>query len=333
MREPAFWRSGGAAAHMLAPVALIYRTIADLRLRSEGSYAGVPVLCVGNLTLGGAGKTPTALILAKLLLARSLKPFFLTRGYGGQHGGPLRVQAGHTSRDVGDEALILARLAPTIVARDRVAGAAAAVKGGASVIVMDDGFQNPSLAKNFSLIVVDGERGVGNGRVFPAGPLRASLKAQLAKTNAMLVVGTVSSATRQLMNRAKATSVPVLTGQLVPDATAVMDLRGKKILAYAGIGDPQKFFATLVANGINVRQTRGFSDHHPFTAKEAAELIAAARTDGLTLVTTEKDIARMRGDEALARLADTSAVLPVTMAFDDEAALKRDVLDKFLKSL
>jgi tetraacyldisaccharide 4'-kinase len=330
MREPAFWRRHGGLAQLLAPASWIYGAVADLRLRRDGMPAGVPVLCVGNLTQGGAGKTPTALTLAKLLLARSHKPFFLTRGYGGRETGPLAVETGHSARDVGDEALILARLAPTIVAHDRVAGAALAVGSGASVIVMDDGFQNPALTKDFSLLVVDGERGVGNGRVFPAGPLRASLDAQLKRANAMLVVGAISSATRQLIGRARAAGLPVLGGQLVPDATALAALRGKKVLAYAGIGQPQKFFATLGANGIVVNQTREFSDHHHFTAGEAHDLIADATAERLTLVTTEKDIARMRGDEALAALAKASTVLPVTMAFDDAAALRRDVVEVFL---
>lgn len=330
MREPAFWRHGAGFGQLLAPAALIYGAIADARMRRAGVRAGVPVLCVGNLTLGGAGKTPTALTLAKLLLARDVKPFFLTRGYGGQETGPIVVQAGHTAREVGDEALILARLAPTIVAQDRAAGAAAAVAAGAGVIVMDDGFQNAALEKDFSLIVVDGERGIGNGRVFPAGPLRASLTAQLTRADAVLVVGSMSSTTRQLVGRARAMGLPVLTGQLVPDPAAIAGLRGTKVLAYAGIGHPEKFFATLSVNGVTVSQTRGFADHHPITGKEAGELLAVAAADRLTLVTTEKDIARMRGDDALAALAEASTVLPVTMAFDDEHALRRDVIDKFL---
>ena len=332
MREPAFWRRGGALAQLLAPASLLYGAVANARMRRGGEHAGVPVLCVGNLTQGGTGKTPTALTLAKLLLARSLKPFFLTRGYGGNDAGPIVVQAGHTAREVGDEALILARLAPTVVARDRAAGAIAAVNAGAGVIIMDDGFQNPAIEKDFSLVVVDGDRGIGNGRVFPAGPLRASLDAQLARAHGLLVVGSISANTRQLVGRARAAGLPVLTGQLVPDPGAVAALRGKKVLAYAGIGNPARFFATLSNNGIAVSQMRTFDDHHAYSADEAADLVGTATADRLTLVTTEKDIARMRGDDALAALARASNVLPVTMAFDDEAALRRDVIDALLKS-
>ncbi|HWM46544.1 MAG TPA: tetraacyldisaccharide 4'-kinase [Xanthobacteraceae bacterium] len=332
MREPAFWRSSTPLAQLLAPAALIYAAIADARMRRAGARAGVPVLCVGNFTVGGAGKTPSALTLAKLLLARSMKPFFLTRGYGGRARGPLLVQAGHTAAEVGDEALVLARLAPTIVAHDRAAGADAAVAAGANVIVMDDGFQNPALEKDFALVVIDGERGIGNGWVFPAGPLRASLDVQLAYADAILVMGGISSSTRQVMARARAGGIPVLTGQLVPDPQAVAALQGRKVLAYAGIGNPDKFLATLAASGIYVAEARRFADHHPFTPSEAKALLQVARRGGLTLVTTEKDMARLRGDERLAALADASSVLPVTMAFDDEAAARRDVIDGFMKA-
>src|SRR4051794_32272047 len=196
MREPDFWwRPPAARAVMLSPLAAVYGAVAAARLRQSGSDSGIPVLCVGNLTLGGAGKTPTALAMAQWLHEAGLKPFFLTRGYGGQAAGPLRVDlTRHTAAAIGDEAVLLARAAPTIVSRDRPAGAALANDSGANCIVMDDGFQNPSLRKTFSLIVADGGRGVGNGRVFPAGPLRAPLGAQLARVDALLVLGEVHGA-------------------------------------------------------------------------------------------------------------------------------------------
>ena len=331
MREPAFWRHGGLAAQALAPAAAIYGAIADARMKRDGVQARVPVFCVGNLTAGGAGKTPTAIALAKSFLARGLKPYFLTRGYGGNNAGPLLVSQGHTARDVGDEALLLARLAPTIVAHDRSAGAQVAVATGASVIVMDDGFQNSALKKDFALLVVDGSRGIGNGRVIPSGPLRASLGAQLTRANAMLVVGAISNPTRAVVAAARERGIPVFTGNLMPDAPTMTELRGKKILAYAGIGHPDKFFATLNAAGALVRGTRAFADHHPFSKSEATGLLDTAAREHLTLVTTEKDIARMRGDPALAALAQQTMVLPVTMTFDDEAGWRRDVVDRFLK--
>jgi tetraacyldisaccharide 4'-kinase len=331
MREPAFWRQNGLAARALAPVAAIYASVADAQMRGAGFRAGVPVFCVGNLTAGGTGKTPTALALAKSFLARGLKPYFLTRGYGGSSAGPVMVAQGHTARDVGDEALLLARLAPTVVAHDRAAGAQLAQASGATVIVMDDGFQNSSLEKDFALLLVDGQRGIGNGRVIPAGPLRASLSVQLARADAMLVVGAVANPTRDVIAAARSRGLPVLGGSLAPDAPAMNELRGRKILAYAGIGYPDKFFATLATGGALVRGTRVFPDHHPFTRAEAVELLDTAAREHLVLVTTEKDIARMRGDPALDALAQHTTVLPVTMTFDDEAAWRREVVDKFLK--
>ncbi len=332
MREPAFWRHGGFAAQALAPAAAVYGAIADARMRRGGAQAGVPVFCVGNLTAGGAGKTPTAIALAKSFLARGLKPYFLTRGYGGNTAGPMPVSPGHTARDVGDEALLLARLAPTIMARDRAAGAQVAVAAGASVIVMDDGFQNSALKKDFALLVVDGPRGIGNGRVIPSGPLRASLDAQLARANAMLVAGAIADPTRAVIAAARTRGMPVFTGNLTPDATTVTELRGKKILAFAGIGHPDKFFATLNAAGALVRGARTFADHHHFSKSEATDLLDTAAREHLVLVTTEKDIARMRGDPALAALTKQTLVLPVTMTIDDEAGWRRDVVDRFLKA-
>ena len=248
--------------------------------------------------------------------------FCLSRGYGGSEPGPKLVaaHADHAAQ-VGDEALLLARAAPTIVARDRVAGAAFAKTQGASVVVMDDGLQNGSLAKDFTLAVVDGKRGVGNARVFPAGPLRAPLAAQLKRCDALLVVGEGDGA-RGVIMAATARGLPVLHGQLTPDGEAVAALKARKALAFAGIGDPEKFFAGARAAGIAVEQTVAFPDHHRFTAEEAAELIMDAEHDGLALLTTEKDHARMAGDTLLDALAARAHVLPVTMEIDEREALR-----------
>src|SRR5580700_4417453 len=189
MREPAFWWQSGSGT-WLAPLGAIYGAVAAARMRLRGQRAGVPVICVGNLTVGGSGKTPAALAVAHLLHAAHQRPFFLSRGYGGRLAGPVRVNpAVHRAADVGDEPLLLARLAPTVVARDRPAGAKFAQFAGAGVIVMDDGFQNPSLAKTLAIVVVDGRRGIGNGRIIPAGPLRAPLGIQLDHAQAIVVVG------------------------------------------------------------------------------------------------------------------------------------------------
>jgi tetraacyldisaccharide 4'-kinase len=290
-------------------------------LTRQGARAGVPVICVGNPTVGGAGKTPAALTIARLLIAAGRAPVLVSRGYGGRLAGPVRVDsARHTARDVGDEPLLLARAAPTIVARDRRAGAAAAIAAGSDVIVMDDGFQNPSLAKNWSLLVVNAARGIGNGRVLPAGPLRAPLAEQLARADALVVVGD-GDAARPVVAAAATRGVSVLTARLMPEPSVLAAIRDEKVLAFAGIGDPGRFFATLNQAGVTVAARRAFGDHHRYTAAEAAELNAQAARGDLLLVTTEKDMARIEGDPAAAPLAKAVA-LPVTLVFDDAAALR-----------
>ena len=325
MREPAFWwREAGLAAALLTPLAAVYGAAAARRMARAGVGAGVPVICVGNFTLGGAGKTPTALMLAKMLGEAGERVFCLSRGYGGGEAGPRLVDA-HNDRaaDVGDEALLLARVAPTIVSPDRVAGAALARAQGASVIVMDDGLQNSTLTKDFTIAVVDGERGIGNGKVFPAGPLRAPIEDQLARTDAMLAVG-AGDVARNV--RARAPSLPVWHGRLVPDLAAVGELKGRRVLAFAGIGHPEKFFATARMAGLDIARCRGFPDHHRFSAEEAAALIMAAEHEGLALLTTEKDRARMAGDPLTETLAKRAHVLPVAMVVAEHDELRAKVL-------
>jgi tetraacyldisaccharide 4'-kinase len=328
MREPAFWwRAASVAAALLAPPAMAYGAIAALRLARSGHRAGVPVVCIGNLTVGGAGKTPLALAVTGMLKAAGETPFLMSRGYGGRLAGPLRVDpARHVAREVGDEPLLLARAAPTIVARDRVKGAKAAIAGGASLIVMDDGFQNPSLQKDFSVLAIDARRGIGNGRVIPAGPLRAPVKAQLDRADALVVVGSAASEPA-VAQEARKRRVAVFQASLRPDAAAVRELRGAA-LAFAGIGDPEKFFATLAQAGITVAVARAFPDHHRFAAAEAKALCETADREGLALVTTEKDMARLQGDAEVAELATRARALPVTLEFDDAAAFERLLREK-----
>ena len=332
MRAPSFWwREGSIAAMLLAPLAALYGAVAARRLAQTGYEIGIPVLCVGNLTLGGAGKTPTAMAITRMLIAAGEKPFILTRGYGGRLAGPVEVDvARHTAHDVGDEPLLLARLAPTIVARDRVAGARAARTAGASVIVMDDGFQNPSLVKHLAVLIVDARQGIGNGRVFPAGPLRAPLEAQLDRAHGIVVVGEDAGAAG-LTARARARGIPMFHGRLVPDQAVTAGIADGKVLAFAGIGDPEKFFATLVASGIEASIKLRFPDHHRYTAAEAEALLKEAERQGLALVTTEKDLVRLAGDPALAALAAQAQALPVTLAFDDNARFREFVLQVLKK--
>lgn len=322
MHEPAFWhRPSSLTSRLLTPLAALYGAIAARRMARSGADAGVPVICVGNYHTGGAGKTPTVLALVHMLRGLGETPFVLSRGYGGSLPGPLRVDAArHTAAEVGDEPLMMAAHAPVVIARDRVAGAKFARGEGASVIVMDDGFQNPALRKDFSLIVVGGGRGLGNGRVFPAGPLRAPLAPQLARTDALLVIGE-GGAAAELERTLAARGAPVFHARVTPDDQTVAELRGQRVLAFAGIGDPGRFFDTLRAHGVEVAAERRFPDHHRFTKDELWALRAEATRGELVLVTTEKDFARL-SDSELAPLKDGITPLPVTLRFDDEARLR-----------
>ena len=325
MREPAFWwREGSLASALLAPVATVYGAIATWRLARPGRRPGIPVVCIGNLTVGGAGKTPTALTVARMLAKAGERPAFLSRGYGGALAGPLVVDpARHRASEVGDEPLLLARTAPTIVARDRVKGAGIAAS--ASVIVMDDGFHNPSLVKDFSVLVVDARRGIGNGRVIPAGPLRAPVDAQLSRAHALVVVGR-SVGDCAIAEMARERDIPVLRASLRADTAFVAGLAGRRVLAFAGIADPPKFFATLAEAGVAVAATRSFADHHRYTGREAAALCEEAERDGLALVTTEKDLARLSGEEQ--PLSARARALPVTLVFEDAAGFESLLLER-----
>jgi len=327
MREPGFWHGPASLnAHLLKPLAALYGAVAAQRLARKGLKAGIPVLCVGNYHVGGAGKTPTVLALAKLLRDLGETPVVLSRGYGGKLRGPVRVDpARHAASDVGDEPLMMADALPVVVSRKRADGVPLARAQGATVILMDDGFQSPAIVKDASLIVIDGARGIGNGQVFPAGPLRAPLRPQLARTDALVVVGT-GSAANTVAAEIAAQGKPVLSAHLKPDAAQVEQLRGKRVLAFAGIGDPARFFDTLRASGIDVAAQRAFADHHPYSQTEIESLIAEAKRDGLTLVTTEKDLARLRD------VSQQIVPFKVTLEFDDPALLRKFVADQLFKA-
>jgi tetraacyldisaccharide 4'-kinase len=329
MRAPPFWWHAPPSllATILRPPSLLYGAVAGRRMRRAGGRAGVPVICVGNFTVGGAGKTPTALMLAGLLRAAGKTPVFLTRGYGGRLPGPVRVEDRHGAEDVGDEPLLLARSAPTIVSRDRPAGAKLARGLSANVIVMDDGLQNASLRKDLAVAVVDGAMGIGNGLVLPAGPLRAPMEVQWAAVDAVLVIGQ-GEAGEAVAAAASARGRTVLRGSLVPDAPMAGRLRGQRVLAFAGIGRPAKFFETLAACGARVEVTRAFPDHHRYAEAEVTALKLEAKRSGLHLVTTEKDAARLAHDDALRDAATSLLVVPVHLQVDDPEGLRRLVLDR-----
>jgi tetraacyldisaccharide 4'-kinase len=314
MRAPDFWRHDGVLAYLLTPLGWAYdlagRTSRALMSRTQ---AAVPVVCVGNLVAGGAGKTPAAIAVAERLIARGLKPHFLTRGYGGKETGPLRVDPLlHTPHEVGDEALLLARVAPTWVAGQRPSGAAAAVAGGAEVIVMDDGFQNPTLLKDLSLVVIDGNYGFGNARVMPAGPLRERISGGLSRADAVILIGEDDTDAIRRVRR----TLPILNAEIVPASVQANKLKGRRVLAFAGIGRPEKFFATLEALGAKVVETRSFADHHPYEAVEVDWIIKRAHALDAVPVTTEKDAVRLPPERR-----EDIEVLPVILVWDRPEAI------------
>lgn len=317
MRTPEFWyrSDGGNLAGLLAPAAAVYRRVAMRRSATIRPWrAPVPVVCIGNVVAGGTGKTPVALSIGRRLARRGLNVHFLSRGYGGALAGPVNVDpARHTAAEVGDEPLLLAEVRPTWVARDRRDGVRAALAAGAGVVVMDDGFQNPSVVKDVAIIVIDGPRGFGNGRIIPAGPLREPLAAALARADAIVLIGPDPNgiAGRDL-------SQPILRACLKPATDVVRRLAGHSVVAFAGIGHPQKFFATLGEIGCTIVAAHAFADHHVYRPGEIAAIVRQAEAARAIPVTTTKDFVRL---DAAAR-AGIEAV-PVDIAWDDEGALDR----------
>ncbi|MCJ2030313.1 tetraacyldisaccharide 4'-kinase [Methylobacterium sp. J-043] len=327
MRPPGFWSRPPThpLARLLAPAGCVYGGLTASRMDRPSAAPPCPVLCVGNFTLGGAGKTPTALALVRLLRDLGRTPALLSRGYGGRLAGPLVVDpARHGAAEVGDEPLLLARAAPTIVARDRPAGARLCAASGADVIVMDDGLQNPSLTKTLSLAVVDGGAGLGNGLPFPAGPLRAPLARQWPHVAGLVLVGEGAPG-EAMAAEAQARGLPVHRARLAPEAGP--NWAGRRVVAFAGIGRPQKFFDTLQSLGAEIVAERPFADHHPYRPEDWAALSALAAREGARLVTTEKDAVRLP-----AEARGAVAVLRVALAFADEAHLRQQLAAAFPKA-
>jgi tetraacyldisaccharide 4'-kinase len=310
---PEFWARRGFVSSLLQPLAWAYAAAGAARWQwTRGVTAAVPVICVGNLVAGGAGKTPVVLSLARRLKAAGCAVHIVSRGYGGRLAGPIAVDPrSHRADDVGDEALLLAEAAPTWVARDRAAGAERAVAAGASVLLLDDGLQNPGLAKDLSLVVIDGQFGIGNGRVLPAGPLREPFDTGVARADAVVLIGADDMRVEPLL-----AGTSVLRARLV--AENADRFCGHAVSAFAGIGRPAKFFATLEAAGARVIARHAFADHHPYREDELSRLQEEAVGSGAMLVTTAKDWVRLSPE-----WRSRAEVLHVSIRWEDELALER----------
>lgn len=325
MRAPDFWyRPDGAVSRILSPLGALYGWATAHRLgrahpNARGQAVSVPVICVGNIDVGGSGKTPTVIAVIEMLGARGVNAHVISHGYGGRASDPLRVDPRkHTAQDVGDEALLLAAFGPVWVAQDRAAAARAAIADGAGAIVLDDGFQDPSLAASLSIVVVDATRGFGNARCIPAGPLREPVAAGLGRADVLLSVGSPRAQGvfgDQWRASIKAAGVAHVTGRLDPLQTG-MDWRETPFLAFAGIGNPAKFFATLRGLGAELVHAEGLADHQPLTPSLMARLERDAARHGAQLVTTEKDAVRLPSS-----WRQKVITLPVRLRLDDAAPI------------
>ncbi len=329
--EPGWWYGTGAEARpglgarvlapLLRPLARLYGHVVETRFRRRQPYRSrYPVICVGNFVAGGTGKTPLALEIALLIIARGGAPVFLTRGYGGHERGPVWVRDGaNAAWRFGDEPLLLARVAPTLVARDRKAGVHMIEESGrdCTAVIMDDGLQNPALVKDLSIAVMDGMRGLGNGEVIPAGPLRAPIAFQLGLVDAIVVreppLVPGEDAPGILADLRRRFHGPVLAVRAVPDGDTAW-LTGAPLVAFAGIANPARFFTLLESVGARVVGHVAFPDHHVLTRGDAEHLLALAETQGAHLVTTEKDWVRLEGDERLpAGFSERVRALPIRL--------------------
>jgi len=312
MRTPDFWEKPGPIPTMLTPLSWIWQAHSGARsLLTKPKSLGVPVICVGNTVAGGAGKTPVTTAIIKTLTALNCNAHILSRGYGGTVEKPTLVDPNkHDHTDVGDEPLLHARHAPTWVSPSRVNGGRAAIAGGASAILMDDGFQNPTIYKDFSILVVDGEYGFGNKRILPAGPLRESINSAMRRADLVVIIGPEIRKVASIIGKGK----PVLTARFVP-ADHDVKISGARVLAFAGIGRPTKFFQTLAEMGCNLIETWSYPDHHVFTDKQISNILKIAKEKDAIPITTEKDSVRL---PVSAR--DIVQILPVTLEWNDKQA-------------
>ena len=315
MKTPAFWKTKNLIAKSLLPFGIIYSAATGLRLKMKSAQKiGLPVLCVGNLTAGGTGKTPVAIALASLLKNCGYNPAFVSRGYGGRLSNILVDPHVHTAKEVGDEPLILAREAPVSINADRYLAALNAQKNGANLIIMDDGFQNPGLYKNISFLVFDGGYGLGNGYPLPAGPLRENFAQGIKRASAAIIIGKDRYDIASLCK-----NLPIFSGKIV---SQLPKLSTRQVIAFAGIGRPQKFYDSLAEHNVKIVDTIDFPDHHFYTNAELRNMVEQAETSGAELITTSKDFVKIPPE-----LQYRFKVLDIKIKWDNEKSLEQFILE------
>lgn len=311
MKTPNYWKDKNIYSYLLSPIGWIYQwaTLLNMSIKKPKNVDKT-VICIGNLTAGGTGKTPVSISFAQILKELGKKPFFVSRGYGGKLHNVVVDENKHSPQEVGDEPLLLARQAPVVVNPNRFEGAELAIKNGADIIVMDDGFQNPTLKKDLSFLVFDGEFGFGNGMCIPAGPLRESLKSGLKRAQAIIIIGEDKHNLAKKFN-----NLPVFKGQITPQ---ISQPEKEPIIAFAGIGRPEKFYTSLRLCGFKIYQTIDFPDHHQYTREELLSLIEKAKQNKCVLYTTSKDFVKIPSD-----LRQNFKVLEISIQWEDKEKLKQ----------
>ncbi len=316
MKTPSFWQQKNIISTLLSPLGYVYGWATQFRIKhGHSGHISRPVICIGNITAGGTGKTPVAISIAKLLQQQGKHPYFVSRGYGGRLKGVIVDKQKHSAAEVGDEPLLLSRQAPVVVNPDRFKAALTAVKNGAELILMDDGFQNPGLHKDISFLVFDGGFGIGNGRIIPSGPLRETLENGLKRADAVIIIGKDKYNLSEKVNK-----LPVFKGKVVP---VPPQTASKKAIAFAGIGRPEKFYTSLQECGFELVKTINFPDHHQYTENELKKLINQAQKENAELFTTSKDFVKIP-----VALQSNFQVLEIAVEWERPEFLSKFILDK-----
>lgn len=315
MKTPTFWNKKNILYYILLPFGWCYHFITTLRIKFKSPYkADVPVICIGNLTAGGTGKTPVAIAIADILKQNNKNPFFISRGYGGKLSGVIVDKKKHTPKDVGDEPLLLSDIAPVCINANRADAAQQAVSSGANILVMDDGFQNPSLYKDLSFLVFNGNFGIGNGGIIPSGPLRENFNSGIRRADAIIIIG------EDKTNLVQKTDLPIFFADIEEEKPNV---KNKNVYAFAGIGYPKKLYQSLKKAGFNVIKTQDFPDHHFYTKEELQEIITTAKNENLAIFTTSKDFVKIPAD-----MQKHINVLNIKIKWHNQNALEKFIKNK-----